>query len=284
MPAQNKTSLVKTEKRVAIQSVTSQKARLILIQPFNVVRRAILRRAAFSTLSAIVVLMLCGGGSQRVTAQSAGTNQITVIGVASASTRPDIATFVVGTETVSTDILTSIDQVDSAIDSIQSALERTGVEPNDIEVLAIQVTPEDLLDSRTGSVSGRMYYRVRSAMRVVTRDVNTIRAVINAVIDAGANGIGDYAFGIQDSTALEQAARAAAMENAQLRAEALATGLNLEIQDVAVVSETILINGDRSALSPNGFWITGASGGAFPADAGRAVVTAQVTVTFRAHP
>lgn len=238
-----------------------------------------MRRIDLRSIGAISIigLVLCLAALPMPAA--AQVNTITVAGVGTAATQPDIATFEVGVEVVNTNLDTGFQSVNATLTAINTVLAEQGVALADIQTLGISILPEDRIDPRVGP-SGNFIFRIRNTLRVTVRDVAKVAPILAGVVDAGANVVANFAFGLQDLGKAEQAAREAAIANARERAEGLAKQLNVVVGDPVIATEQVT----TAPLSPApvGSGSRGASLGTqeVPLNAGQFIVTVQVQVTF----
>jgi uncharacterized protein YggE len=205
---------------------------------------------------------------------------ITVEGIGRASSAPDLVSITLGAETISTNLDDAVAQIRTRIAAITSAMIELGVFPYDMQASGIDVQPQDLLDSRSGGVSGQLVYRVRGTLSVIMRDIGQIEELLNSAVTAGANIIGEFRYGVTAITALEAAARTAAIESARDRATQLAAGLGLTVGVPLTVEEILIERAFPTAENP------GAGSATVGLDrtttnAGQLIVTVQIRVTFR---
>lgn len=198
-------------------------------------------------------------------------NSITVVGEGQVSARPDLASVSLGAQVLNTDLEQAILDVEERMSQITDALTETGIAPDDIQMVGVDVTPQDLIDTRTGALTGQLVYRVSNTQQVVIRDVSQARAIIAEGVQAGANIIRDFTFGRSDVQDMETDARTAAITNAYERAGELASGLGLVVGEPLEVEEILISRGVSTDPS------------AVQAGAGQIVITVQIRVTFRAQ-
>ena len=207
---------------------------------------------------------------------------ITVDGEGVASSEPDIASVTLGAEILSTDLEGAISSINGTLDAITSSLLDIGIRISDVQTVGVQVIPQDLLDSQTGGVSGRLVYRVQGTQNVIVRDVTQVPRAINQAVGSGANIISDFQFGIQRRGEIERLARSAAIENARERANQLAEGLGLRVGEPMQVDEISITRGFPTAENP-GTDAANLELGTASANVGEYLVTVQIRVTFRAR-
>jgi uncharacterized protein YggE len=163
---------------------------------------------------------------------------ITVVGEGSVKIEPDIARVSIGVETVDTSVRVATDQASATMTRIMAALKAAGVVEKDMQTSGFSIwTERDYGPERTTGDEAR--YRVNNTLNIVVRDLDTVGAVIDAAIEAGANAIHGVSFSIAEPQALEAEARAKATENARAKAAELATLNDVEVGEVISVSEVV---------------------------------------------
>ncbi len=166
---------------------------------------------------------------------------ITVVGQGSARVEPDIARVSVGVETSAETIAEAVAENEAQMEAVLAALAEAGIAEKDIQTTNYSISldryPEPM--PRTGEEQAPPVYRVSNMVNVTIRDLEKVGAVLDAVIEAGANNIWGVSFTIEDSSAAQGEARADAVANARERAEALAELSGVELGPVMSVSEVV---------------------------------------------
>lgn len=168
----------------------------------------------------------------------AADRRITVIGSGEASVQPDVAVILVGVQTTdesASEVLTqNSEQMQELIDTLTEA----GVEAADIRTQSVQLFPvyENQGPTETGQpdISG---YTAANTVSVRVEDLDQVGELLDSAVQAGGNRIDGITFETSDSVdALEQA-RELAMENAQAKAEHLASLANARLGAVTNIQE-----------------------------------------------
>ncbi len=169
---------------------------------------------------------------------------ITVTGIGEASGTPDSATLIFGVETFDTDISTAFARTNEIIQAVIDAMVAAGVDRADIRTVGLNIYQD-----RSGMVpfgvsvppmeNGQTpaFYSVGNQVRVTVRTIENVADVINAGVEAGANGLYGLEFNISNRIELETEARAAAFADAQARAAELAALMGAEVGEVVSVYE-----------------------------------------------
>lgn len=226
-------------------------------------------------LVAALALLIVGVGATSAR-ETFPRDTITVVGYGTASGEPDVAYLELGVELVEENLSEAFNASATTMNAVIAALEAAGVAREDMQTTGVNIYPEDRYDS-TGASTARVY-RVRNTVRATVRDIFTVDQVISAGVDAGANTIYNLSYGIDDTAALEQAARVEAVANARERAQQLADALGMTVGEPVIVSEVV------SGGIPYGYGMGG--GGMMdvaqsqPLLPGQFSVGAQVQITF----
>ncbi|MEP7290583.1 MAG: SIMPL domain-containing protein [Chloroflexota bacterium] len=203
-------------------------------------------------------------------------NTITVTGYGTVTGAPDIATVDVGVDVFKTTVSEAFSEANATLQQIIDALTAIGIAPEDIQTTNLSVYSTTRFNSE--SSSDEPGYNVTNTVHVIVRDVTQVEDVIDAAINAGASTLYGLNFAIQDRSALETRARAAAMQDAAARASEYASLVNAELSDVIVVVETQLGGGVPLA---NFYGRSGDTAQSAVVAPGQTDVQIQVNVTYR---
>ena len=206
-------------------------------------------------------------------------NTITVSGIGTASGEPDVAFIELGVEMSNADLATAYAEAAETMQQVIAALADYGIDRDDIRTSSVNGYPQDVYNPETG-MPGDRTYRVSNIVRITVRNVADVEPVINEAVNAGANSIYNFNFGILDTETLEEEARLEAVSNARSRAEQLADALGVTVGRPVVISESY---GQSNPVLP---YERGLGGGGFdmassmPVASGLLDVTVQILVTF----
>lgn len=193
---------------------------------------------ALLVATALFVAGCTAATSAAPSAQSTqGNGTITVVGKGQAFGQPDQAQIQVGVETFAQTVDEATSQNQATVDAVMAALDELGIPAKDIQTTNYSLFAEQRYgDNGPEGIAG---YRVGNQVNVIVRDISQVGAVMAAVTDAGANSIYGVNFSVADPAALEQEARAAAMADAQERAEALASLGQVQLGGITAISEVV---------------------------------------------
>jgi uncharacterized protein YggE len=209
---------------------------------------------------------------------------ITVVGQGSARVEPDIARVTVGVETSAATIAEAVAENEAQMDAVLAALKEAGIAEKDIQTTNFSISldryPEPMPRTDEGQAE-QPVYRVSNMVSVTIRDMESVGAVLDAVIEAGANNIWGVSFTVEDPSDAQAEARADAVGDARDRAEALAELSGVELGPVMSVSEVV-----GSGAIPVAFdtMVERAAGGGSAISPGELEIGYQVQVSYFIEP
>ena len=244
-------------------------------------RTPIISLLAGALLVAVIALgALAGFALTRPSAAQAqavgvpGMRQITVVGSGEARVAPDMATVQIGVETTAPTTQEALAQNTAQAQAIIDQVRQLGVEERDIQTSGFNIYPT--YDNEGRQVTG---YTVSNMVSVTIRDLAQAGALLDQVVQAGANRVYGVSFGVSDQAAVMAQARAAAMADAKARADQLAGAGSASVGQVLVITENV------GAAPPPPIMMADAraemaAGAPVPVQAGEQAFTVQVQVTY----
>ena len=210
---------------------------------------------------------------------------ITVVGVGEVVAAPDMGTATIGVEVTAPTVKEATTEAATKMDSVMAALSAQGVADKDIQTSNYSIYYEERYGaeltvrsegSDTSESTG--VYRVSNMVTIKIREMDKVAQVIDAVVEAGANSLWGVNFVLDDTSAIEEEARAKAIENAYARAGALAELTNVSLGEVVEVTEVV----GSSLYGGYGIETVKMSGlgGGSSVSPGELEVSMQVQVTF----
>ena len=210
-----------------------------------------------------------------VTAQASvgvpGMRQVSVAGHGEVKGRPDTATVQIGVETDAATAKEALAQNSAQAQAIQQKLKDLGVADKDLQTSNFGVNPTYGTDGR--QVTG---YHVSNSVTVTIRNLDQAGALLDQVVQAGANSIYGISFSVADPQQLMEQARQQAVADAKARATQLATAGGATVGDVLVISE----NANPPVPLPMAARAAEASGQAVPVQPGEQSFSVDVQVTY----
>jgi uncharacterized protein len=161
-------------------------------------------------------------------AQSDFPSAISVIGEASLSVPPDLAQIDAGAASDGKTARDAAEANNAAMTKMLAALKNAGIEEKDYQTSRLSLQPL-YAPNRTGPPSSITGYRASNRVAIKLRDVTKVASVIDALVGAGANDIGNISFTVSQASAMLDQAREKALADARHKAEiyARAAGVTL---------------------------------------------------------
>ncbi len=169
---------------------------------------------------------------------------ITVEGAGEVYIKPDTAVVVFSVtneaETVAEAVAANSRRMNEVISSVKSQ----GVAANDLKTIGFNLYPRYEYYEEEGFIrpEGKralVGYEVIQRLQVKIRDMEKIGVVIQQAADAGANQVGSLSFIIDDEEQYKEEARSLAIEEAENKAEKLATELGIKLRGIKSFSEAL---------------------------------------------
>ena len=239
---------------------------------------AIVVLAAIGTAGITLALTEDSAASPAAQLAESDARSITVSAQGQAEAQPDKAVVRLGVEATAPDATTARTQAAENLSNVKQALIDMGIEESDIRTTDYRIY-QDRERPMEDEKSAERVFHARHTLQVEVSDVETVGAVIDTAVDAGATDVHNVRFTLADETRqeLRNQALTAAMENARTQADTLATSADLSIVGVHDVT-THDYSGPVVRYEATA---QGASGGT-DISSGPVSVSAQVTVTYNA--
>lgn len=228
-------------------------------------------------LGIVVVLLLT---SCNTAADSETSPTLSASGTGAASTNPDVVDIQLGVDTVDEEIAAAVDQNTIKMNEIMSVFSAMGVEEKDIQTTNYNLWVEEVYDP-SGQPTGQKRYHVSNTVSVRLRDLTKIGILIEEATSAGVTNVFGISFGVADTTELEQAALENALENAQGKAEWMASNIDSTLGPVVNVIEGGFISPPMMVAAEG---IGGGAAQEVPISQGQFSITAQVQVIYELLP
>lgn len=237
-----------------------------------------LRRAWVSLIIAVLTLMsviATAGASSEEDATAATLRTLTVTGEGAASAVPDIADLELGVQTINDDPSVAIVDNTTAMADVIETLIDLDIDEDDIQTRSFNMWVEQVYGP--DGPTGEFLYHVVNQIVVRVRDLDMTGDVLGAALAAGANNVSGIAFGVEDTQALEEAARDAAVDSAKAKAEQLAERLGVKVGSPRHVFET---SGDFAPERLERAVAFESAGASVPVSPGDFTVRVSVNVVF----
>jgi uncharacterized protein YggE len=154
---------------------------------------------------------------------------ISVTGEASISVPPDLASVDAGVATDAKTAREASEANNAAMAKVLAALKAANIEAKDVQTSRLSLQPQ-YAPNRSGP-SPIVGYRASNRVTVRIRDVSKVAGVIDTLVGAGANDIGNVNFEVSQASKLLDDAREKAVADARRKAEiyAKAAGVTLGV-------------------------------------------------------
>lgn len=190
-------------------------------------------------LSGGMAFMSRSAGAATALAQEDGSplRTIQVSGSGEVNVQPDRARVRLGVETEAESAQDALQLNNEQMSSVIDTLMEAGIEEADIqtEVLRLEAMYESGEDLNSRPLTG---YRASNVVLVTVQDLAALGDLLDTAVAAGGNSLQGIQFDVTDQAQFEEAAREAAMTNAQDKAEQLAELAGVELGAVRTIIET----------------------------------------------
>jgi len=223
------------------------------------------------------LLTACGGTV--VAASNGNPNNLAVTGTGTVYLTPDIAYIYIGVHTENENISQAVDDNNAKALAVQAALLEYGVAEGDIQTSNFSIWPSQQYDAITSQITGTIYM-VDNSVYVTVRDLDSMKDILGASIEAGANSINSIQFDVADKSEGLTQARQLAVDNANALAEELA-----DITDVSLGEIQSISYYDNQVYPYYGYGMGGGGGGAEGVSVasiapGQLTLTVSVSITY----
>jgi len=141
---------------------------------------------------------------------STGAHAVTAAGKETFSIGPNVATATIGVEVLSPTVKEATSTAQAVMTDVWAALVAQNVDASDIRISHLSIFAERLgLDGLLNENQTR--YHASNTLLITIRDLDSIDAVLDAAIDAGANNIFSVDFSLSDPAAVESKTHAGAV-------------------------------------------------------------------------
>jgi uncharacterized protein YggE len=227
----------------------------------------------------LVALAVLAAGCAPMVHRSAGPPQgITVTGIGRVAVPPDLAVVDVGAEAIAPRLADATAEVERRITAVLAAAKALGVKAADVRTVAYAIDPIASAP-RPGEASAHITgYRVTNVVRMRTGDLAAVGRILDAAVQAGANVIRGLGLTLADPAPAESRARAAAAQDAAVRARQLAEAAGVRLGPLVSLTES-------GAVQPLGRMTAAATyGGAGPIEPGLHEIVVTVEARYRLEP
>jgi len=205
---------------------------------------------------------------------AAAPRTLSVTGTGEVKGVPDRAQLSTGVVTQGRNAAAALAANAQAMNAVLSSLKRAGIAEKNIQTSSVSVAPRYAAE-KPGGAQRIVGYEVDNSVSVTVDGLDKLGPTIDALVAAGSNQIEGPNFSIADPEPLLAKARAAAVKDATLRAEAYARAAGVTLGPILSISE-----GTSYAPRPMGRVMALAADASTPVAAGEQSVTASVSISW----
>lgn len=221
-------------------------------------------------------LAMGGIGASAERAMAEGDKRtLTVTASGKVEAKPDIALVQAGVETYAQTARAALDGNSAAMARIIAALKAKGFGERDLGTSAFSISPRYDNSKSLNQRNKIVGYSVSNTVSVKVRDIATVGAVLDELVDLGVNDVGGVSFIVSAADELLDGARSEAVKTARKRAELYAEAAGVKLGKVLRISE-----GRENGPEPRLYARAAIAESAVPIEPGMQELTQSVTVTF----
>jgi len=237
-----------------------------------------MRTRTILILSAVVAVLMLAGCTTKVVTTDGTTplNTVTAQGEGTSPAAPDMARMSFGVTIQNADAEAALNGASEVASAITEALKKAGVKAEDIQTANVSLYPQQ--EWRDGQAPVILGYQASVTVSTKVRDLTSLGDVITAASGAGATDIGGPTFTLEDDVEARDAAIAGAVEDARMRAEAMAKAAGKTVGEVIAISETNI--NVPTIYYGESLSVADTAAESVPIEPGQLDITADVTVVF----
>jgi uncharacterized protein YggE len=161
---------------------------------------------------------------------------ISVTGEASVAVPPDLAWVDAGVASDGRTAREASEANNTAMAKVLAALKAASIDDKDVQTSRLSLQPQ-YSPGRAGPASPIVGYRASNRVTVRMHDVSKVAAIIDTLVSAGANDIGNVSFAVSQASKLLDDAREKAVADARRKAEIYARAAGVSLGAPLSISE-----------------------------------------------
>lgn len=202
---------------------------------------------------------------------------VMVTGTAKTQIKNQVASFTAGVSSVDINKETAITQVNASVQKVIEAVKTFGIATADIQTANISIyQEEEPVDTSVSRRTKPGQWRVSNTITVKLRDISRASEFTDLLSSSGATNVYGPNFSIENVKNVDQQLYVEAMQDAKIKAQAMASAGNHKLGAVVSISE----GGTSGIIQPFAKDAIGGLGGAAPIEPGSQDVTKSLTVIF----
>lgn len=206
------------------------------------------------------------------------TNTVSFSGEGKVLAKPDVAIVDFSIVTEAATSKAAQDANSEKSNKVADFLKKQKIEDKDVKTITYNIYPKySYPRNEAPKIEG---YRVEQAIRTKVRDLGSVSSVLDGVVAAGANQIGNLSFEIDEPEKLKEQARELAINDAKNKADTLKNQLGIKLSRIINFSEGVIgypVPMYESAMLGKG----GGIGGGPSVPSGENEITVDVTITYQ---
>lgn len=211
-----------------------------------------------------------------VLAQSAGqTPMITVTGSGEVSVAPDVAWIDVGVTADAKDPQEASAQMSASAEKVIAQLVEAGIPRRDIQTSQLRLSPRRVMNTQKAyEVVG---FTATTRVEAKISDIDSLGAVLGALVKEGANLIDGLRFGLEDRGEAMNQARRDAIQDAMSKAELYAEAAGAKLGKLTSITD----GGSSAPMPMQGRTMAMSAPAEIPVEAGEITLNAQVAMSWK---
>ena len=195
-----------------------------------------MKKILISSFSLFALTACNSGGPTYITAGEPPTAKIQVSATGTANMAPNMATVSAGVVTQGKTAREAMFGNATKMTRVFEELEAAGIEKKFITTSQLSLKPKYNYQNRQSPrIDG---YEARNTVSAKTHDLDTVGAMLDALVKAGVNNINGVQFSIKDSKAARDKAREDAIREAREKAESMAAAAGVKLGKLTSLSES----------------------------------------------
>lgn len=195
-------------------------------------------RPAPVLLPLVALILAVGLAAGPAAAESAPPRQIVVEGRGEVQRTPDFATVSMGVASEAATAAEALAANTAAMTEVFAALAAAGIEPRDIRTTEVSLAPRWHHPQDRKSELRIVGFTASNQVAVRVRELAKLGAVLDAVVQGGANRLGGVSFGLSDESEALSEARRRAVADALARAELYTSAAGVGLGRVMTITES----------------------------------------------
>ncbi|MEP3890656.1 MAG: SIMPL domain-containing protein [Hellea sp.] len=234
-----------------------------------------MKKILISTLSVLALTACNSGAPTYITTGDVPMAKIQVSATGTTNMAPDMATVSAGVVTQGKTAREAMFGNATKMTRVFEELEAAGIERKFITTSQLSLQPKYNYQNRQSpKIEG---YEARNTVSAKTYDLDTVGAMLDALVKAGVNNINGVQFSIKDSKAAKDKAREDAIREAREKAESMAAAAGVKLGKLKSLSES----GGNFRPQPVAYAMEARSaGGSTPVSAGEQAISVTVNMSY----